>query len=68
MSRISRDLWLEKNNKGITSKNLVCGGSDNKIDVNENLARHTKELFYVARNFAREQKYKFRWVKGGKIF
>lgn len=39
-----------------------------KVYFNENLTRANRELFWMARSKAKEVKFKYVWVKGGKLF
>lgn len=67
-SRTIRDKLTAKKKTGLASKNLVSGGDDTPIFINENLNQFHKELFWKSRNWAKENNYKYCWVKHGKIW
>lgn len=50
------------------SMHLGIPGEKNKIYVVEHLSPETKELYAVTRRTAREQSYKYVWVKYGRIY
>lgn len=50
------------------SMHLGITGEKNKIYVVEHLSPETKELYAVTRRTAREQSYKYVWVKYGRIY
>lgn len=53
--------------KGITAKDINMHGNHN-IFINEHLSPKNKLLHKKVRDFSKEQKYKFCWVKNCKIF
>ncbi|KOB52104.1 Zinc finger DNA binding protein [Operophtera brumata] len=58
-------------NKGTTRLNtehLRISGTPIPIFISENLSAKMKKLFYQAREFAKENDFKFCWVTHGKIF
>nr|CAI5843567.1 unnamed protein product [Callosobruchus analis] len=59
---------LEKRrNATLTYQNCVIDNSPNKIYVNEDLQRPTREIFKKAREL-RKDRYKFVWCKEGQIY
>lgn len=67
-NRKDAEQWLQKKKTGLTSKNLISGGSDDKIFINENLTPRNRELFWQSRMAAKKHSYKYVWVKNGQIF
>lgn len=58
-------------NKGtarLTTEQLRISGPPIPIFISENLSAKMKKLFYQAREFAKENDFKFCWVSHGKIF
>lgn len=55
-------------NKGLSSLNLGINGPDSPIYISENLSAKQKRLFYVSRDFAKSNGYRYCWVNNGKIF
>ena len=69
VARKKRDSFLAKRKAGITSDRLVPGGNQKlKIYINENLTLFNKELHYQVKLRAKENNFKFVWVKQGKVF
>lgn len=62
------ELWLAKRNTGLVNKNVIKGGSEAKIYINENLSPANKELFWNARMKGKALSYKYVWAKNGAIF
>ncbi|XP_026761083.2 uncharacterized protein LOC113520021 [Galleria mellonella] len=60
-----------KYNKGsskLTTETLHLSGPVSPIYISENLSSKMKKLFYLAREFAKTNDYKYCWVSHGKIF
>lgn len=60
-----------KYNKGsskLTTETLHLSGPPSPIYISENLSSKMKKLFYLAREFAKTNNYKYCWVSHGKIF
>lgn len=51
-----------------TTSGLLLEGAHKPIFINENLTNDKKLLFKECRKFAKDNKYKFSWVKNGNIF
>lgn len=60
--------WLEKRRTGLSSKNLISNSDEHPIFINENLNNYHKDLFWRTREATKKAKFKFAWVKGGKIW
>lgn len=60
-----KDRWMGARAK---LRSLVESGTTSKLYFNENLTRANKELFWLARTRGKEKRFKYVWVKGGKIF
>lgn len=60
-----KDRWMSARSN---VRSLAEAESGSRIYFNENLTRANRELFWLARNQGKEKKYKFVWVKNGKIF
>lgn len=60
-----------KFNKGtsrLTTEHIRVNGPPKPIFISENLAPKMKRLFYLAREFAKQNDFMFCWVSHGKIF
>ncbi|KAL0895249.1 hypothetical protein ABMA27_011403 [Loxostege sticticalis] len=58
-------------NKGVarlTTEHLHISGPPTPIYISENLTAKMKKLFYLAREFAKANEFKFCWVSHGKVF
>lgn len=67
-SRKVRDEFINKKNTHVIKcENLVKGGGNERVFVNENLSPYYKSLFWKTKNVAKEKKYKYVWFKYGKI-
>lgn len=68
-SKQTRDEILKKlKNRRLTTSEINNRFEDMPIYVNEHLTHELKSLFYHARNFKKENNYKFCWTRDGKIF
>jgi Baculovirus FP protein/PHD-finger len=70
-SGAARNAWLERKRecKNLTSDSVFQDANKTtKIYVNEHMSPYYKKLFYQAKEKAREQNWKFVWIKNGKIF
>ena len=52
----------------ITTEHLKISGPAKPVYISENLSAKNKRLFFLARDAAKMNEYKFCWVKHGKIF
>lgn len=52
----------------LTTEHLKIAGPAKPIYISENLSARNKRLFFLARDAAKSNDYKFCWVKHGKIF
>lgn len=60
-----KDSWM--NGRG-RLRTLHAMGSEPLLFFNENLTRVNRELFWMTRTRGKENRYKFVWVKNGRIF
>ncbi|KAJ0169672.1 hypothetical protein K1T71_012327 [Dendrolimus kikuchii] len=58
---------IKESNK-LTTENLHIPGPVKPIFISENLSAKMKRLFYLAREYAKQNDYKYCWVTHGKIF
>ncbi|CAH0400015.1 unnamed protein product [Chilo suppressalis] len=74
ISVLTRDKVIEKfkiynKNKGkLTTETLKISGPAKPIFISENLSTKMKKLFYLCRDFAKLNNFKYCWVSHGKIF
>lgn len=66
-TRSDREDWLRKNKIKITNSDIQEGLGDGRIYINEHLTGNQKYLLWKSRLRAKEQNWKFVWVKEGKI-
>ncbi|CAH0402069.1 unnamed protein product [Chilo suppressalis] len=68
--RLKRDEFLKggKTRRTLESCDIVGAGPQRKVYINERLTYEARQLFRTARNWTRENKYKFCWVQNGTIF
>lgn len=52
----------------MTTEHLKISGPAKPVFISENLSHKMKRLFYLARDFAKVNQYRFCWVSGGSIF
>ncbi|CAN7950500.1 unnamed protein product [Ixodes hexagonus] len=64
-SRELKDCWLHARGR---LRDLEQTADAPKLFFNENLTRQNRELFWMVRERAKQNQYKFTWVKNGKIF
>lgn len=57
-----------KENNRLTTEKLRISGPVKPIFISENLTPKLKKLFFLAREYAKANFYKFCWVSNGKIF
>jgi len=62
------ETWLKKTKTNIKCIEIVPQGSENKIYINENLTKRTRDLYFQARIRGKELRFKYVWTKFGKIF
>ncbi|KAJ0183169.1 hypothetical protein K1T71_001145 [Dendrolimus kikuchii] len=55
-------------NKRLTSSAIGLPGEDIPIYISESLSSRGRRLFYLARDFAKTQGYKFCWTNNGRIY
>lgn len=65
---ISMFRQYNKHPSRLTTEHLHLKGPVVPIYISENLTSKMKKLFYLAREFAKQNDYKFCWVSHGKIF
>lgn len=61
----------KKFNKGsnrLSTEHLHIGGPAKPIFISENLSPRMKRLFFLARDFANTNNFRYCWIKNGKIF
>lgn len=58
----------ENKNSKLNTSHLQLKGTQTPIYVAETLTTNARKLFYLCREFAKEQKYAFCWVTHGRIF
>ncbi|CAG4939398.1 unnamed protein product [Parnassius apollo] len=68
-SQITRDNFISavRLNKGVTSDQINIQGSPQKVYVNEHLTLQSKKLFRQVRDIAKQNRYRFVWIKHGVI-
>lgn len=68
--RTKRDEFLKhaKSRKSLSSKDIVGQGVGGTVYVNERLTGSKRHLFRTARTFAKEEGYKYCWLRNGSIF
>lgn len=62
---------FKKFNRGgsrFTTEHLHIAGPAKPVFISENLSNKMKRLFFLAREFAKENQYRFCWVTNGNIF
>lgn len=59
---------FNKSASRLTTEHLKIGGNPKLIYISENLTPRMKRLFFLARDFAKVNDFKFCWVSHGKIF
>lgn len=52
----------------LTTEHLKISGPAKPVFISENLSHKMKRLFFLARDFAKVNQYRFCWVSGGSIF
>lgn len=57
-----------KENNKLTTELLRIVGPAKPVFISENLSPKMKRLFFLARDFANTNEYRFCWIKNGKIF
>lgn len=65
---ISKYKKCNRENNKLTTEKLRIPGPVKPIFISENLPAKAKKLFYQAREYAKENEFKFCWVSNGKIF
>lgn len=61
----TKDRWLGARGK---LRTLVAAAVVPQLYINENLTKLNRQLFWLAKEKAKENQYKFAWVKRGKVF
>lgn len=59
---------FNKEHSKLSTENLKIGGPAKPIFISENLTAKMKRIFYVAREFAKSNEYRYCWSSNGKIF
>lgn len=59
---------FNKEGSRLSTEHLSISGPAKPVFVSENLSPKLKRLFYLARDFASSNEYRYCWVKNGKIF
>lgn len=59
---------FNKQSSKLTTEHIKINGPAKPIYIAENLSTKKKRLFYLAREYAKENEFKFCWVKNGQIF
>lgn len=57
-----------KENNRLTTDKLKLDGPSKPIYITENLSNKMKKIYFLARDFAKSNEYKFCWISNGKIF
>jgi len=65
--REDRDKWISAKKRTVTNDQILQNSNGKRIFVNENMTPHFRQLFWKAKNFAKENKYKYVWFKNGKV-
>lgn len=65
---ISKFRKSNRENNNLTTEKLRIPGPSRPIFISENLPAKAKKLFYLAREFAKGNDFKFCWVSNGRIF
>ena len=60
--------YNRNNNNKLTTEHLKINGPVKPVFVSENLTPKMKRLFFLARDFANTNDYRFCWIKNGRIF
>ncbi|KOB62072.1 Zinc finger DNA binding protein [Operophtera brumata] len=65
---VSKYKKCNKENNRLTTEKLRISGPSKPIFISENLSTKLKKLFYLAREHAKANDFKFCWASNGKIF
>lgn len=57
-----------KEHNQLTTEKMRISGPCKPVFISENLTPKMKRLFYLARDFAKNNQYRYSWVKNGKIY
>lgn len=57
-----------KEHSKLSTEHLKIGGPAKPVFVSENLTPKMKRLFFLARDFANNNEYRYCWIKNGKIY
>ncbi|XP_028166566.1 uncharacterized protein LOC114357242 [Ostrinia furnacalis] len=75
MTTLAKEKFISKtklfsNSKGDQTNSKLMGldGASTPIYISEHLSPRTRKLFYLAREFAKQNEYKYCWTSGGKVF
>lgn len=68
--RSKRDDFINKakSRKSLDSRDILVSGPQRRVYVNERLTSDCRRLFRSARNFVRENGFKYCWTRNGKVY